>query len=164
MLLLGAVMLLTARPVTAQTSSYGELQAAYLYNFAKYISWPEESPQFVIGVFQEADIMDALVATLKGKKVRGKPFVVKKISTEEELQECHIVYLSSENSESLGLITQTLTGKSILIVTEEDLIRKGAAISFVVQDDRLKFKLKRKMLSEAGLTASDGLLRLAILL
>lgn len=65
----------------AQTSSYGELQAAYIYNFAKYISWPDEAQQFVIGVFGDADIMDDLEITLKGKKVRGKPIALKKITT-----------------------------------------------------------------------------------
>lgn len=163
-LLLGAVIFLTARPAIAQTSSYGELQAAYLYNFAKYISWPEASQQFVIGVFHEAGIMDELVTVLNGKKVRGKPIVLKLITKEEELPECHIVYLSASNSESISILISVLDGKNTLIVTEEDLIRKGSTISFVVEDDRLKFKLKKKALSQAGLVASEGLLKLAILL
>jgi hypothetical protein len=157
------VLMMTGNPVCAQTSSYGELQAAYLYNFAKYITWPKASEQFVIGVFQEADIMDALVTTLKGKKVGGKPIVLKKITKEEELRDCHILYLSESNSGSIGLIVTVLNGNNTLIVTEADLIRKGAVISFVVEDDRLKFKLKKKVLNEAGLVASEGLLRLAIL-
>lgn len=166
MLLLGSVMLMTAMPVTAQTSSYGELQAAYLYNFAKYISWPGESQQFVIGVFQEADIMDDLETTLKGKKVKGKVIVLKKITTTEELQGCNIIYVSESNSKSLSLLTESVPGKGkgILIVTEEDMIRKGAIISFVIEDDKLRFKLKKRALDEAGLVASDGLLKLAILL
>lgn len=148
----------------AQISSYGELQAAYLYNFAKYITWPTETQQFVIGVFGDAGIMGDLEITLKGKKVRGKLILLKKVTDEEELIDCNIVYLSESNSANIELLIAAVKGKSVLIVTEEDLIRKGAAISFVVSDDRLKFKLKRKILSEAGLVASDGLLKLAILL
>jgi len=152
------------RPAQAQTSSYGELQAAYMYNFAKYISWPDEGQQFVIGVFKDADIMEILEATLKGKKVRGKPIALKKITTAGESLECSIVYLSEMNSGSLSLLTTALVGKSVLLVTEEDLIRKGAAISFVVEDDKLRFKLKKKVLDKAGFVVSEGLLKLAILL
>lgn len=72
--------------------------------------------------------------------------------------------MSESNSRSLSLLTTELSGKTVLIVTEEDLIRKGAAISFVVEDDKLRFKVKKKELDQAGLVASDGLLKLAILM
>src|SRR5688572_9887513 len=116
-------------PAKAQTSSYGELQAAYMYNFAKYISWPQEGQEFIIGVFHDADIMAELEATLAGKKVRGKPIVLKKIRTAEETMTCNIVYLSESNSRSLGLVIAAVKDKNVLIVTEDDLIKKGATIS-----------------------------------
>jgi hypothetical protein len=105
-----------------------------------------------------------LETTLKGKKVRGKFIELRKVVATEELLECNIVYLSASNSGSLPLLITVLEGKSILIVTEEDLIRKGAAISFVVEDDKLRFKLKKKVIDNTKLVASDGLLKLAILL
>ena len=148
---------------TAQTSSYGELQAAYMYNFAKYITWPDEGQQFIIGVFHDAEIMGELESTLSGKKVRGKAIVLKVVTTIEELAACSIVYLSGSNSGSLGLIVSSIGEKNVLLVTEDDLIRKGAAISFVVEDDKLRFKLKKKSLEKSRLVASDGLLKLAIL-
>jgi hypothetical protein len=42
------------------------------------------------------------------------------------------------------------------------MIKKGAMISFVVEDEKLRFKLKKASLASAGLVASDGLLKLAI--
>jgi hypothetical protein len=134
-----------------------------MYNFAKYITWPAEQSQFVIGIYDDADIMLGLEATLKGKKVRGKPILLKKVSTLEELLECSIIYLSESHSKSLNKLTEPLRDKSILIVTEEDLVRKGATISFLVDEDRLKFKVNVKALKRVGLVASEGLLNLAIL-
>lgn len=158
-----SVFSVIGKPSLAQTSSYGELQAAYMYNFAKYIKWPQEKQKFIIGVFGDAEIMDGLQTTLKEKKIGGKEVVLKKITSTEELAECHIIYLPESNSKSLSLLINTIAGKSVLVVTEEDLIRKGATISFVVEDDKLRFKLKQSALSKAGLVASEGLLRLAIL-
>jgi len=149
--------------VYAQASSYGELQAAYLYNFAKYVKWPRDPVVFVVGVYGASDITDALENTLKGKKIAGKDIELRMLSDPHDISECHIVYVSESNSKSIALVKETVGSNSILIVTEEDLIKKGATISFVVEDDRLKFKLKKSALSNAGLTATEGLLRLAIL-
>lgn len=161
--ILSLICSISGAPANAQTASFGELQAAYIYNFAKYISWPQEGQQFIIGVFREADIMADLESTLSGKKVRGKAISLRKVTTPEELSLCNIVYVSESNSGNLALITIALNEKSILLVTEEDLIRKGAAISFVVKDDKLRFKLKKKILDQSKLVASEGLLKLAIL-
>lgn len=144
-----------------QSSSYEQLQAAYIFNFAKYIKWPLETAAFVIGVSGESEIMNELQNTLKGKKVAGRLIELKVITTTEEASKCNIVYLPESNSRELNALRTALTGKQVLIVTEEDLIKKGACISFFVEDDRLRFKLKKAALAEAGLEAMDGLLRLA---
>jgi hypothetical protein len=148
----------------AQRSSYGALQAAYLYNFAKYITWPDEQEQFVIGIYLDADIIADLETVLKGKRVRGKAIEIKKVTTIEDVLLCNIIYVSGANSKSIELLTTSLEGKNILLVTEDDLVRKGATVSFVVEDDKLKFKVKKTLLDKAGLVASEGLLKLAIVM
>lgn len=147
-----------------QTSSYGELQAAYIFNFAKYIKWPGDAAVFVIGVAGEPEILGALQNTLRGKKVGGRAIEIRIITTPEEATACNILYLSESHSRDIGTLKKAIAGKKILIVTEEDLIKRGACISFVVEDDRLRFKLRKAGLEEAGLEASEGLLKLAILL
>jgi hypothetical protein len=139
-----------------------DLQAAYLFNFAKYIKWPQESSTFVIGVYGEQEILVVLNNTLKGKKVGGKAIELKVIENTEEALQCNIVYVTGSGSKGINGLVTAMEGKNILIVTEEDLIKKGAAISFVVEDDRLRFKLKKTVLAKSGLVASEGLLKLAI--
>lgn len=149
---------------SAQTSSYGELQAAYLFNFAKYIKWPGETSEFVIGVYGEQEVMELFSNILTGKRAGGKNIRVKIIEEPGDASDCNIVYIASPASRKLKLLTEITEGKSILLVTAEDLITSGAMISFFVEDDKLKFKLKKQTLAETGLTASDGLLKLAIVL
>lgn len=146
----------------AQTSSQAELHAAYLYNFAKYIKWPQDPDKYTIGALSDDETMEILQNTLKEKRVGGKEIVLKRIIKVEEVIECQIVYLSESNSKKLDQVKAISKEKSVLIVTEEDLIKKGASISFVVEDDRLRFKLKKSALQDAGLIPSDGLLKLAI--
>jgi hypothetical protein len=153
-----------SEPTKAQTSSYSELQAAYLFNFAKYIKWPGELKVFTIGVYGETEMMEILQSILKEKKVGGKSIELKQINSMDALGEVQIVYLPESNSKNINSLKNAVTGKNILIVTEDDLIKKGACVSFIVEDNRLIFKLKKSALSDAGLVASEGLLRLAILL
>lgn len=147
----------------AQTSSYEELQAAYLYNFAKYIKWPVQPPVFIIGVYgEDSGMISVLKRTLRGKTVAGRAMEIRSVITSGEAGECQILYFSHEENHALSEVIEFLSGTDILIVTEEDMIRKGAMISFVVEAERLRFKLKKEALEKAGLSASEGLLRLSI--
>jgi len=106
--------------------------------------------------------MTALSHTLKDKKVAGKPLVLKLLAANDVIDGYQIIYIPEESSLTLGELLELALHKNVLIVTEEDLIKKGAGISFVVQDDKLRFKLNKKILDDAGLVVSEGLLRLAI--
>jgi hypothetical protein len=150
----------------AQSSLYEELQAAYLFNFAKYVKWPAEHDTFVIGIYGEPGNIDFLRSTLETKKIRGKAVEVRVLTTVEgiEKQAISMIYVPESGTKYFGTLLHALAGKSILIVTEKDMIKKGAMISFIVEDDKLRFKLKKSALDEVELVASDGLLKLAIVL
>jgi hypothetical protein len=142
-----------------------ELRAAYIYNFAKYIRWPNDNPNFIIGIYGEDDnAVNALQTTLKGKKIAGKDIVVKTIDDNQTIASCHILYCPDIENKQLATIVEEISGKNVLLVTKEDLIKKGAMISFLIEDEKLKFKLKKDTLTKAGLVPAEGLLRLAIVL
>jgi hypothetical protein len=147
----------------AQTSSYQDLQAAYIFNFAKYVTWPELSSVFVVGVYGDGENIKYLKYAFQSKRISGKDTEVRIIATEEDTYDCNIIYVPESGSKNLKTLLAAIEGKSILVVTEDDLTKRGAAISFIVQDDRLKFKLKKSALAAAQLRASDGLLKLAII-
>lgn len=150
-------------PATAQVSSYQELQGAYLYNFAKYIVWPEvDAELFIIGIIEDAEITDHFKEIFKDKKVRGMKIKLKTIHYETELSATHMIYMPDKSSLDISTIKSALQGTSTLIVTEEDLIDKGANISFVMKGKNLRFAINEKALIGLGLTANQGLLNLAI--
>jgi hypothetical protein len=150
-------------PACAQTSTFGDLQVAYIFNFAKYVKWPKEGSVIVIGIYGEVKNIGYWTSLLSEKKVRNKPIQLKQIETLENLDDINIIYVPESGSADFKLLAAATAGKSILLVTEEDLIKRGAAISFVVEDERLKFKLKQSALTDIGLTPMEGLLKLAIL-
>jgi hypothetical protein len=154
----------TTRSLHAQNSDE-ELRAAYIYNFAKYIRWPNDNPNFVIGIYGNDNNSEvALQTTLKGKKIAGKDIVIKTLQDNQTIASCNILYCPDIENKQLAAIVEQIAGKNVLLVTKEDLIKKGAMISFLIEDDKIKFKLKKDTLTKAGLTPTEGLLRLAIVL
>jgi hypothetical protein len=148
------------------SSSYEDLQAAYVFNFAKYVAWPANTQEsFVIGIYAEREdenIVRYLQAVLKGKMIQGKSIDLRVIQNVEEIEGINIIYVPESGSKNIGKLVTAIANRSILIVSEEDMIKRGAMISFVVEDDKLRFKMNQKSLKAAGLTASEGLVKLAI--
>jgi hypothetical protein len=149
-----------------QSSSYEDLQAAYVFNFAKYVTWSGNTHEtFVIGIYAERndeDIFHYLQAVLKGKMIQGRSIELRVIQNVEETENINILYVPRSGSKNMTKLVSAVGSRSILIVSEDDLIKRGAMISFVVEDDKLRFKMNQKSLKAAGLTASEGLLKLAI--
>lgn len=165
MLLPLLLIIICHRPVIAQESSYQELQAAYLYNFAKYIQWPEEKDTFKIGVISaNREPLHTLTQVLAGKKIGGQELIISNVSSSDSLSSYQILYLPKEASGQLENIARLVRNQNVLIVTEEDMAGDGATISFLMKDNRLRFKLHKQSLENEGLVASSGLLQLAILL
>ncbi len=159
-----AVGLFFSKPIYSQSKTEDmQLKAAYLYNFAKYIKWPNEFEQFVIGIYKDEKLQEAFYNTIKERKVTAKDIVFLEIEAPENLLQCHMIYLTSLNSMRLSSVIKTIKFNSILIVTEDDLIEKGAMISFAVINKKPRFKLKQSLCIKSGLIAREGLLKLAIL-
>src|SRR5258706_15035783 len=71
-----------ALPATAQTVAPTlelQVKAAFLYNFAKFVTWPADArlppdAPFVIGVSGDDAFAGALEQAVRGKSVEGAPF------------------------------------------------------------------------------------------
>ncbi len=148
----GLCCLLMALPTrsVAQTTNY-KAYAIFLYNFTKYVHWPEGSltGDFKITVVGNSKVTQELTAIVQNKTVLGKKIVVSQVNTAQELTGAHLVYLSGSRSGDLEELLEQLAGKPVLVVTERDgLVRKGASISFVTLDDNsLRFTLNDQALN-----------------
>jgi hypothetical protein len=163
---LGLFCLLMALPTrtVAQTTNY-KAYAIFIYNFTKYVHWPEGSMQgeFKITVVGNSKVTPELTGIVQNKTVLGKKIIVTHVNTLQELPHSHLVYLSGTSSGDLDELLQKVAGKPILVVTERDgLIRKGAMISFVtLEDNSLRFTLNDKALSSYNLQVANELKTLA---
>lgn len=154
------------KPMDGSTDVNSKFKAIYLYSFAtKYVEWPAKYKEgdFIFGILGESGLTPELEKVVSAKKVGLQTAIVKTFDSPEKLDFCHILYVSPENSDKMGKVLAKLKGKNTLIITERSgLAKEGAAINFVVIDNKVKFELNESNVAKYGLNLNSGLAPLAI--
>ena len=142
------------------------IEAAYLYKFGGYVTWPDkafaapDSP-IVIGVAGTERLAGELEALVAGRSIGSRPVLVRRVRVDTPLSGLHILFVAGKELQSSGL-AQTAHGQPILLVTEgASGLDQGAAVSFVVVDDRVRFDVSLGAVQENGLKLSAALLSVA---
>lgn len=152
---------------TAQERPTHEIHAAMLYNFIKYVQWPNEGEagDFVVGVIGDENVFNTLKAWYDGKAKGTKKYVIKKLSSPDEANICQVVYVGKSKNRDFDVIKSSVSGKSILTITDGNgMAEKGSCINFKVIDGKLKFELNQAMVSGSNLKVSTQLSSMAILI
>jgi hypothetical protein len=165
---LAALLVSVGGPAAAQPLVTGEyeVKAAFLYNFAKFIEWPEgafRSPRepLTFCVFGEDAFGRELESTVDGKTVQGRQVVIRRPSQIPGLEACRILFISSSERPRFEQILASVGHHPVLTVGEEEgFARTGGIINFVVQSNRVRFEINQGAAERAGLKISSRLLEL----
>lgn len=143
-----------------------KFKALFMYNFTKYIEWPaiQRQGNFVIGVLGNSAITPELETIAGKQKVGSQNIVVKTFATVDKVENCQILYLPASKSSQIGQVVAKLSGNSTLIVADKSgLALQGAGINYVMDGDKLKYEINKKNIESRGLTVSNSLLSLGII-
>jgi hypothetical protein len=144
-----------------------EIHAAMIYNFLKYIQWPDDGTpgEFVVGVLGEDNVFNTLKSYYDGKPKGSKKYAIKKLADASEAANCTVVYIGKNKSKEFENVKNAIGSKSILTVTDSyNLGKKGSCINFKVVDDKLKFEINQASMSAASLKVAGQLSSMAILI
>lgn len=144
-----------------------EIKAAYLYNFGKFVTWPDSSREvksaaFTICVLGHDPFGAALDSTLAGQTVNGKNVAIERIENLEGEHDCRILFISSSKDKELKQVLSQLARAGILTVSDiPDFSQRGGMIQFVLEGDRVRFEVNLTPVENAGLALSSELLKVA---
>jgi hypothetical protein len=153
--------------LSAQERPTHEIHAAMLYNFIKYVQWPNESEggEFIVGVIGEEKVFTTLKQWYDGKPKGTKKYVIRQLATAAEAGDCQVVYIGKSKSKEFDTVKTSVAGKSVLTITDGNgLGQKGSCINFRVIDGKLKFELNQATVTSANLKVSGQLTSMAIML
>ena len=142
------------------------VKAAFLYNFAKFVEWPEDdftddqSP-FVLGIFGEDPFGDSL-DSIKRKTVGARKLVIERSQTLEDLKKCHLIFISRSEKNDLDKIIAQLKDLNVLTVSDiEGFALKGGVIGLFTAGNKIRFEINVDSAKRNGLQISSKLLKLA---
>lgn len=168
LLVMACLALFAPYAVRAETGklSETEVKASYLYNFAKYVDWPaasfaRDNTPLTICIIGKSPLND-VIESLAGKTVRNRRMVVRQFSRLEDLNECHILFISAEAKTSLTQILTSIAPRSILTVSDsKGFAAAGGVIEFVPVGDKIRFEINGRAAQRVNIRISSHLLRLA---
>jgi hypothetical protein len=144
-----------------------QVKAAYLYNFGRFVQWPDEGradrdESFEICVLGMDPFGQALDATLAGGTIDGKSVAAKRIAKPQEVNSCRILFISSSEENHLKEDLAALDKTRVLTVSDiPRFSERGGMIGFVLEGDRVRFDVNLDSAQGAGLTLSSELLKVA---
>jgi hypothetical protein len=153
--------------VSAQDRPLHEVYSMMLFNFTKYVQWPDHDAdgEFVIGVIGNTDVYNTLNGWYGGKQKGSKTYVIRKFNSAAEVSDCHVLFIDRGKSGEFDAVSNKVKGKGTLVITDKNgLGEKGSGINFKTVDNKLKFELNQKAIETSNLKVSGALSSMAILI
>jgi hypothetical protein len=145
----------------ADVSMEYAVKAAYLPKFIPFITWPESAfatpnAPLTICVLGQNRFEDRLEKAAAEARSGDHPVQVRHLAAAES--GCHLVFLSDPVM-AQGVLDAS-RGHPVVTVTDSGLKARGV-ISFVIQDNHVRFDIDDALAAEGGLAISSKLLGLA---
>ena len=157
-----------------------QVKAAFIYNFLKFVNWPEEkgpdsSETITIGIIGKDSFKNTFEA-VKKKPVKNKKIIIKRFgeyhrliggkaksdANIEALRQCHLLFVCSSEKQNYKKIIESVRDHSVLTVSEIDgFVEAGGIINLILEQKKLVFEVNLVAGKRAKLEISSKLLRIA---
>ena len=162
-------VLVTAYPTRgqAETAAMPEYQvkAAYLFNFAHFVTWPSQESSrtpLVIGILGDDPFGSYLDEAVRGQKVINRPLTIQRFRRSTELRNCNILFISQSEKDRATQIISSLKGRSILTVSDMDgFADSGGMIQFITAQNKIRVRINLNAVKAANMKVSSKLLSVA---
>lgn len=160
--------ILPAQRAFAGQPSEIEIKLVYLYNFTKFVSWPEhafqsESDPFRLCIIGEMPPQE-LTTVLRSKSTAGRRFDVLLLNDSNDISMCHIAFLHRVSRTQIGAALQATPDSPTLTVSDiSGFAAKEGIIEFVRDEEqRIRIRINLVNAHKRQLNISAKLLETAI--
>jgi hypothetical protein len=136
------------------------VQAAYLYQFTRFVEWPqtESTAPIVVCVVGRDPFGEALEQSIEGKRAGKRSVVVRRLAGAQGVSQCSIAF-THDGESSPGALRERAAGAPVLLVGDSpDFARRGGMIGFYREADRVRFEVNAEAAEAVGLRISSRLL------
>ena len=169
--LLAVLMLLTCSATErAQAANHHlelSVKAAFIYNFSKYVVWPEaemddnRAMPITICVAADHHAYQVFADTVADKISNGRRVITKRAGPPLALNDCQFLYISGEEA-TQDWISRIGTAPVITVGEGEGFIDAGGIFEFVINNGRVRFSVNNNVAMSRHIRISSQLLSLAL--
>ena len=152
-------------PAQPSGPSQFDVEAVYLYNFAKFVRWPAGSPgqTLDICVAGQKVYLDSLNKVVTGERIDERALSVRAIQRPEDEAGCGILFIDASAKARLDSLLAAASGKPILTVSDvPDFLDRGGIIQFLLIEHRVRFSVDLRPTAGNGIALSSELLKVAV--
>ncbi len=140
-------------------------QTAFVYAFAKFVSWPFDAvdtadTSFVIGVMGEPELAESL-GTLLGKRIHNRAIFTYVRDDTSRFDPCEVLICSIDDLQMLYGGDPHLLHAVLTIGNDVGFAEAGGVLELTFVDEHLGFIVNRAAARRAGLELSASLFNLA---
>jgi len=153
---------LTVGETTHATVLEYEAKAGFLYNFLKFVTWPDEkdlgTDDWQIGVIADENVVNTIRETLVQKRVAGRHIAVSAIEACENMEKYHVMFVAGNYMDVSTSLIAELKNFPVLVVGEvPEFAGVHGIIGFVKREDILRLEINPLRARTAGLIISHKL-------
>lgn len=157
-----SLLVLGSAASRAQTQDERAVRAAYVFNLAKFIEWPPDKNELVLGFYGSAETGDYLRKMLDGKTAESRLVHILLFPNDSEVPKCDMVYIAESQKKKIRAVLDRVAGKNIVTVGEADwFAQEGGMVALVNNEDHIRLEVNLEALQRAGVKAGPRLLSVA---
>ncbi len=150
-----------------------KIKAGYLYNFTKFITWPEDKSETFNLCILGSDPFGKLIDPIEQRSAFGRPIKLFRFDSLNSLSHthikphCHILFISSsigsaiKNTISNNTLEIRDISKTLTVGESNDFAVQGGMVGFVNKEGKIKLQINLKKIKQSDLKVSAKLLEVA---
>ena len=138
-----------------------KFKAIFVYNFTKYVNWPQIQGNFIICIIGNSSIIEEIESIASKKTVGFSKIEIIQTNSINEIGKCHILYVTANKTSFLPQLFQKSKDGNFLLVSEkQNACASGAGINFKSLNGKLVFEISKSNIESCGLQVSNALLKM----
>lgn len=138
-----------------------DVKAAFIYNFAKFVTWKNNAPSLTVCVLGN-DPFGAAIDSLTGKTIDNKTVTVRRIALPQDAASCQMLFVSGSESPQLDPIMAQVQGVPLLTIGDTPgFAQRGVMINFYIDGSKVHFEANIDAIQRGNINVSSQLLKLA---
>ena len=143
-----------------------KIKAAYINQFTHYISWPDSSgskdDRLSICILGKGIVGEALKPL---DKTPGAKIAVSQLFKLNEVDGCHMLYITEPASGSMKQTLKYLSGKPVVTISSrEHFVANGGMIGFVIINNKVRLEINLDVCRRSNINISAKLLEVALVI